>query len=254
MSSSAAPVLLAIAHGTRDRAGIAVLERLAEAVRAELARQGQSGVGRQGQSGVSVQLCYVDVAAPSLADSLAGLHGPVVAVPLLLATGYHVAIDIPAVVDGYPDQITVTEPIGPDERISRVVQARLDELGTPAPEGIVVVAAGSSDPAARDQLAEVAGHLQAGYRHRVLIGQLTDADPLAGVGPGTVVANYLLAPGFFDSKLRRIAAPRPVSAPIGAHPLVAERIVELYRKGCDQLAIGAGPTGRTQLGAERRDL
>jgi sirohydrochlorin ferrochelatase len=218
-----APTLVAVAHGTRADEGIAELTRLVELVRDQL--------DRAGDQHVAVELCYVDVVGPSLADTLAGLTGAAVVVPLLLATGYHVGQDIPRMVGERPATV-VTAPIGPDEQVSRAMQARLQDArqrSGVAPADVLVVAAGSSDPAAREQLASVAEHLGAWNPAGVRFAQLTEDDPLAALGEQTQLASYLLAPGYFHSSLRRQAPGRLISDPIGAHPLVARVILDRYR-------------------------
>ena len=95
----------------------------------------------------------------------------------------------------------------------------------------MVVSAGSSDPRAREQLRDVADELAVLTGRKVRFAQLTSPEPFAGVPEAAEVANYLLAPGFFDDQLRAKAGARLVGAPIGAHPLVAEVIVERYLDG-----------------------
>jgi sirohydrochlorin ferrochelatase len=235
------PTLVAVAHGTKNSDGLAELRRLTNIVRTKM-------------PSVPVELCYLDVVGPRLADTLAGLAGPAIVVPLLLATGHHVKTDIPAAIAGRTDTV-VTDPIGPDPRISKVVQLRLeqaravwladDEDGA-APADVVVVAAGSSDPDARAELAEVADHLRAWNPRTVTFAQLTDDDPFATLSPSVQVANYLLAPGFFDDKLRGEASGGVVSKPIGAHPLVATVIVDRYSSGVRRLeALRAAQAART---------
>jgi sirohydrochlorin ferrochelatase len=241
------PLLIAAAHGTRNVDGLAELRRLTNVVRTSL-------------PDVEVELCFVDVAEPSVAQALAAAVGPVVVVPLLLSTGQHVKVDIPAAVAGRANTV-VTAPIGPDERISRAVQLRLDQARAayaadrggnseegdaleprPAPRGpIVLVSAGSSDPQARVQLAEVADHLRRWNTWPVTIAQLTESDVLSHARGETQVANYLLASGFFNDKLRGQAEGLVLAAPLGAHPLVAQVIVERYEQGAQALAA-ANPT------------
>ena len=224
-SSAASEVtLIAVAHGTEDQAGIEVLETLAAAVRAELA-------------GVPVALCYVDVASPTLAQTLAAVAGPAVLVPLLLSTGYHVKVDIPGLVAGRAE-VVVTDPVGPDERVSAAAVRRLQEALSVAggePGELIVVSAGSSDPEARAQLTIVAGHIERLTGLPVRIAQLTEADPFMDVPASVGVVNYLLAPGYFAGKLVALAAPRVTGQPIGADPLLVEVIVERYRAGAARL-------------------
>jgi sirohydrochlorin ferrochelatase len=42
------------------------------------------------------------------------------------------------------------------------------------------------------------------------------------------VGTYLLAPGFFADRVRRIAGGRPVSAPLGADPRIAALALHRY--------------------------
>ena len=223
------PTLVAVAHGTRNRDGISELSRLADLVRNDLAAAGRADV--------DVELCYVDVLGPSLADTLDTLTGGAVVVPLLLATGFHVGQDIPRMVGERPATV-VTHPIGPDREVSRAMQARLEaaraETGA-APADVLVIAAGSSDPAARDQLAEVADQLSAWNPAAVHFAQLSESHPFAALGTHTQIASYLLAPGHFHASLRNRAAGHVVSEPIGAHPLVAGVIVDRYRTGAASL-------------------
>src|SRR5882757_1164499 len=75
--------LLAAAHGTRSVAGLATIRALIDQVR--LARPA-----------LDVDLCFLDVLGPRLAERLDALPGPAVVVPVLLSAGYHVLDDIPA--------------------------------------------------------------------------------------------------------------------------------------------------------------
>ena len=221
---AAPPTLIAVAHGTRDAAGISVLESLADAVRAAAPE-------------VPVVLCYVDVAQPSLADVLAGLDGRAVLVPVLLSTGYHVKTDIPGLVAGRRD-VVVTDPIGPDQRVSAAALRRFHDAlsGTSlGPSELIVVSAGSSDPEAREQLAAVGEHIGALTDRPVHIAQLTETDLFLDVPATAGVVCYLLAPGHFATKLAELAAPRVTGKPIGADPLVVEVILERYRAGAQRL-------------------
>lgn len=225
------PTLVAAAHGTKNPDGRATIEALIDVVRAR-------------RPDVPIALGFVDVIEPSLGAALAGVAGPAVIVPVLLSTGYHVSVDIPSVVGSRPDTV-VAPPLGPDARITRAMWERLVAAGGPdadAPDLVAVVGAGSSDPQARVELEVVAGQLAECTPAQVVISQLTDDDPLADLPATAWVANYLLAPGFFNSKLRELAGPRPVGDPIGAHPLVAEVILDRYRQAAPGQAVEA-PSG-----------
>jgi sirohydrochlorin ferrochelatase len=227
-----APTLIAVAHGTRDPNGLAEIQRLINIVRTK-------------RPDIPIELCWLDGASPTLASLLPTVAGPAVVVPILLSTGYHVKVDIPAIVGDRPDT-AIASPLGPDKRISRVVFQRLRAARTAETgpdEDIHVVAAGSSDPDARAELDVVAGHLKRWNHHDVSVGQLTDADPFARAHPGSQVANYLLAPGYFNDMLHLMAAgelPADVVAdPIGAHPLVADVILDRYAAAASAAGLSA---------------
>src|SRR4051794_29470860 len=115
MVESVPPALIAVAHGTRDQAGIHDIQRLVELV-------------RQARPDVRVRLGWLELAEPLLPEALAECSGPAVVVPLLLSTGYHVKTDIAAAVAGRPGT-AVAGQLGPDPRIAAAVLDRLREAG-----------------------------------------------------------------------------------------------------------------------------
>jgi len=217
------PTLIAVAHGTQDPNGLAEIRRLINIVRTK-------------RPDVAIEMCWLDGAAPTLAALLPTVNGPAVVVPILLSTGYHVKADIPAIVGDRPDT-AISPPLGPDPRISRVVYLRLIQARTEGQgdDGVVLIAAGSSDPDARAELTEVARQVERWNHFPVSIGQLTDPDPFAQAGPVDQVANYLLAPGYFNDKLHLLANAEVISDPIGAHPLVADVIIDRYDAAAQSL-------------------
>ncbi len=218
-----AATLLAVAHGTADPAGLAEVRRLVELVRAALPE-------------VPVELGWLEVAEPTAATVLGRLAGPVVVLPLLLSTGYHVKVDIRRLAGDRPETV-IAEQLGPDPRIVEVVRQRLLAGRTPGAE-VVLFGAGSSDPEAYRQLADAAAGLRRalaateGAEPAVHARFLTDDGWHDGLPAGSDVANYLLAPGFFNDRLRAYAerlAAGFAAAPIGAHPLLAELIWDRYQ-------------------------
>jgi sirohydrochlorin ferrochelatase len=210
------PTLIAVAHGTQDPNGLAEIRRLINIVRTK-------------RPELAIEMCWLDGAAPTLAAHLPTIDGPAVVVPILLSTGYHVKADIPAIV-GDRLATAISPPLGPDPRISRVVYLRLIQARTEGQgdDGVVLIAAGSSDPDARAELTEVARQVERWNHLPVSIGQLTDAEPFAHAGPVSQVANYLLAPGYFNDMLHLLAGAEVIADPIGAHPLVADVIIDRY--------------------------
>ena len=229
------PVLLAVAHGSRDpRAQRTVLSLAARAGRLA--------------PGVEVRTAFVQNAAPSLAEALAaaGQH-QVVVVPLLLSAGYHLSTDIAEAARraGVP----VAGPLGPDPALVPALADRLRAAGVPAGTPVVLAAAGSTDPRAagdaRHQATLLASHLQApvlaafASAARPTVGEAV-ADLAARTGGPVAVASYLLAPGVFAGRLRASGAAW-VSAPLGDHPAVAGLLLERFRGVTEQrLLTGSG--------------
>jgi sirohydrochlorin ferrochelatase len=238
MTYPAPPTLLAVAHGTADPDGLAEVRRLVNVVRTR-------------RPELPVQLCWLERAAPLLPEALASLAGPVVVVPLLLSTGYHVKTDIAVAVAGRP-RTAVARQLGPDRRITQVVYERLAAGREPEQADVVLFSAGSSDPEAFEQLVAVAEQLEGMIRQaensdrtRVYPSYLSTEDGWATDLPEDPdVANYLLAPGRFNDLLRRQAATglnaRSVAHPIGAHPLVARVICDRYDEAAGTLATDPG--------------
>src|SRR5690242_17688310 len=133
-----APVLVACGHGTRGPAGRRTLAQL----RLDVAAL---------RPGLDVVAASVDVQKPALPDVVRRLTGErrrCVVVPLLLAAGYHVRVDVTeAVADG--DGLAVAaRALGPDPALVDVLAERLAESGAGDDDALVLGAAGSSDPAA----------------------------------------------------------------------------------------------------------
>ena len=229
------PVLLAVAHGSRDPAAQQTVLSLA---------------GRAGglAPGIEVRTAFVQHAGPSLAEALAAAGGrPVTVVPLLLSAGYHLGTDIGGAAGraGVP----VAAPLGPDPGLVPALADRLRAAGAPAGTPVVLAAAGSTDPRAagdaRHQAALLASHLQApvlaafASAARPTVGEAV-ADLAARTGGPVAVASYLLAPGVFAGRLRASGAAW-VSAPLGDHPAVAGLVLERFRRAAQQrLLTGSG--------------
>jgi len=230
------PVLLAVAHGSRDPAAQQCVLSLAGRV-ARLAGD------------VRVRAAFVQNASPSLAAGLAratahgGADGAVV-VPLLLSNGYHLSSDIAGA--ARPAGVPVARPLGPDRRLVRALEDRLREAGVPGRAPVVLAAAGSRDLRAladtRQQAAMLAAH-----RHSPVVAAFASAARptvdeavafLAGLtGEPVAVASYLLAPGLFHDQLR-LSAGAWVSPPLGDNPAVADLVVARFREvaGLDDVA------------------
>ncbi|WP_329563169.1 sirohydrochlorin chelatase [Kitasatospora sp. NBC_01266] len=233
------PALLLIAHGSRDPRHAATVDALAREVRAQ-------------RPELPVTIAFLDHCAPRVPQALAALAGaPAVAVPLLLNRAFHAKHDIPAALRSAGARLPVAEVLGPDPLLLAALERRLAEAGlnTASPAvrartGIVLAAAGSSDPAADAATRAVA----ADWQRRRGWGAVTVAyasangprvpDALAQLRATTAVrqtavAPYLLAPGLLPDRIadaaRQAPEPAEVLAPVlGAAPEVARLLLRRY--------------------------
>jgi len=222
------PALVLCAHGTRDAVGRETVQGIWSAVARRL-------------PDVTVLEAYVDVHGPELDEVVeglpradgSGLSG--VVVPLLLAAGYHVHVDIARAVATRRDVLT-SSALGPDDRLVDLVVHRLREAGAPAGTPLVLAPAGSSDPRAQADSAEVARRLEVTWGGPVTLGYAAGPAPTVADavrtarlarGGAVAVASYLLAPGFFQRRLEDSGAD-VVSAPLAPDARIVDVVVERY--------------------------
>ncbi|MBT2444832.1 sirohydrochlorin chelatase [Streptomyces sp. ISL-36] len=234
-TSMSTPTLIAVGHGSRDPRARATLSLLLDRVR-EL------------RPGLDVRLAHIELNAPLLTDTLAGLAEEggrdAVLVPLLFGPGYHVKHDLPAAAAAAPALRTrIAAPLGPHPLLVEALAGRLAEAGwTPADSasrsaGVVLAAAGSRDPestAAIRRTAALLGERLGGVP--VVAAYASAATPtvpealraLAAHGRHRVaVASCFTAPGLFATRTAA-HAPWIAAAPLGAHPALARLILHRY--------------------------
>lgn len=237
--------LLAVAHGTNDPQGIAMLEALLERVRFL-------------RPGVETSLSFVSVARPRVDEELVRLlmegATEVVVLPLLLGSGYHVRHDIPEALrtaarqtGGSSAKIYPAATLGPDPLLASAMHDRLSGArGTVFGMQVVLAAAGSADRAANADAVAMASILAERLGMPVRTAYVTSAEPdintmlsrLSRRGRPIAVATYLLASGEFSRRiaesatLAALGADNPprivVSQPIGAHDQVARLVLRRY--------------------------
>jgi len=229
------PTLVAVAHGTRDAAGPEVIANLLDDVRRRL-------------PGVDVITAWVELVAPGLHEVMSGMGGPAVVVPLLLSSGYHVTIDVPAAAALSPASVHVAAPLGPDRHLARAMTARLREAGALFGDAVVLAAAGSTDPAGLADVEQAAALLRSEWGPRVTFAYVSAAGPdvpaavdyLRRTGADRVcVAPYLLAHGRFSRRVTDLASAAgatTVAPVLGAHRLVTDLVVRRYQQGLRALA------------------
>jgi sirohydrochlorin ferrochelatase len=216
--------LLLVAHGTRDPEGAVVTERVAAHAATAL--------------GVRVAACFVDVRGPSPADALDELPGPCVVVPMFLAAGYHVRVDVPAqlAATGRRD-VLLGQAFGPDPALVAAAADRLAEAGACPDDAVVLAVAGSSDPYAKADGAKAARRLGRALGRPVTLATIATGGPRvgealaalrAGGAQRVAVASWLLAPGLFQGHLHECDAD-VVAAPLADHEAVLNLVVNRYR-------------------------
>ncbi|MDR2997301.1 MAG: cobalamin biosynthesis protein CbiX [Microbacterium sp.] len=218
------PALLAVSHGTSDAQGAADVRALVAAVRAAAPH-------------LAVHEAFVDVQEPDAAAALAAIDGPVVVVPLLLSSGFHVFHDLHGIVAGRADAV-VADPLGPDPRLAEVLARRL-----PAGDEVVIAVAGSRDDRSAVDAEGMADQLSVRLGRPVRIGYLAAREPELGAllaqHPDAAVSTYLLAHGYFNDLTRRRADGHPISKPLldGSEPPaeLVELVLERFSAAAVQL-------------------
>ncbi|PBC60515.1 cobalamin biosynthesis protein CbiX [Streptomyces sp. Tue6028] len=235
MRRPVSPVLVVIAHGSRDPRHAATVHALVRQVRAR-------------RPGLRVETGFLDFNIPSVQGVLESLAAEgvrdVVALPLLLTRAFHAKADIPAVLREAPSRLRIRQAdvLGPSPLLTAALERRLYEAGlSPADKsstGVVLASAGSTDPEAIAVIAEIARE----WRHTgwcavrpafasASLPRTEDAvRELRAAGCDRVaVAPYVLAPGFLPDRIARGAADADVLADVlGPAPEVAQVLLERY--------------------------
>ena len=239
-----APTLVAVAHGSRDPRALPTVRALLDRVRAL-------------RPGLPVRLGHIELNRPLLADTLAGLHGAAVLVPLLFGRGHHVTHDLPAALAAAP-QLTgrIAAPLGPHPLLAEALHGRLLEAGFPGDRSprtaVVLAAAGSRAPRSAQDTERTAQLLSARLGGTpVLPAYASAAAPtvadavraLTARGHDRIaVAGCFTAPGRFAAQCAA-AAPGPAAEPLGDHPALARLVLHRYDQAllaCDR-ATGSDP-------------
>lgn len=219
------PVLVACSHGTADPAGRAVVAGILDGV-------------RRLRPGLDVRPAFVDVQEPEVGrvvELVAAEGRDAVVVPLLLSAGYHVHVDVAAAVADRP--AVASGALGPDRRLVACLVDRLRDASAARGDGVVLAAAGSSDPRATFAVEATARELARVWRAGpVVVAYGSAARPrvpdavaqLRGRGVRRVViATYLLAPGWFHDRLAEAGAD-VVTAPLAPDARVLDVVLDRY--------------------------
>jgi sirohydrochlorin ferrochelatase len=236
--------LVAVAHGSADPRAAAALDELMPLVARRAAERGLSVP--------DLRVAYLGHAAPSVPQVMRtfGPDAQVTVLPLLLTAAYHSKTDIPRVLAqvGTRARVTYGEPLGPHPLLLRALERRLAEADPAAPEarghtGVVLAAAGSSDPEANATIARLAAQWQAragwfavrpAYASAAAPRPEQAVTELRRAGARRVlVASYLLAPGLFADRIRDTslaAGAAAISPALGASAELADVVLDRYQE------------------------
>jgi sirohydrochlorin ferrochelatase len=241
------PVLLVVAHGSRDPRHAATVDALVRRARAL-------------RPGLRAETAFLDFTLPSVPGVLERLAAEgvrdVVALPLLLTRAFHAKADIPAVLRQAPPALRLrqAEVLGPSPLLIAAVERRLYEAGlTPGDKsatGVVLASTGSTDPEAIAVIAETARELRrtgwCSVRPAFASASLPrteDAVRALRAEEGVrrvAVAPYVLAPGRLPDRIAAGAGGADVLADVlGPSPEVARLLVERYEEAAAGRALVA---------------
>lgn len=242
-----APALVALAHGSRDPRSAATVQELIAEV-------------RRMRPDLRIEAAFLELAQPSFGGVVDGLvaegYDEIVVVPLLLSEAYHAKVDVPTVTAETMArhdrlQIRVTDVLGLepaflevlDRRLRQALQAaRVREL-----DGLVLAAAGTSDPLATQSINRLARVWGARHKLPVVAAFASAAPPATGEAVRALraqgrrhiaVGALFLAPGFLYDRAAELAVEAgavAVSQPFGADPEVARTILARYAVGAVEL-------------------
>ncbi|MFF9359749.1 sirohydrochlorin chelatase [Streptomyces griseoluteus] len=241
------PVLLIVAHGSRDPRHAATVHALVARVRSM-------------RPDLRVVTGFLDFNVPSVGGVLKSLAADgvreVVAQPLLLTRAFHAKADIPAVLREAPRgmRIRQAEVLGPSPLLVSALERRLYEAGvSPADKsstGVVLASAGSSDAEAIAVIADIAREwwrtgwcaVRPAFASARLPRTEDAVRELRAQGCERVaVAPYVLAPGFLPDRIARGAADADVLADVlGPAPEVARVLLGRYAEALRSVPVAVG--------------
>jgi sirohydrochlorin ferrochelatase len=238
-----APVLIALAHGSRDRRSAATVKQIVASTKAL-------------RPDVQIEAGFLEHSRPDL-DAIVTRYAArgrneFVLVPLLLSSAYHANVDIPAaaarVQASHPDVLVrVAEPIGPDVSLLCVLDLRLREALRTARvrelDALVLTAAGSTNSIANAAIGRLARAWSNHHRLPVKVAFASAAPPTTAEAIREFLRNgrrfiavgaFFIAPGVLPDRARELALEAgavAVSEPLGAHEELGWLLLARYSVG-----------------------
>ncbi|WP_430477852.1 sirohydrochlorin chelatase [Streptomyces sp. P11-1] len=243
------PVLLVIAHGSRDPRHAATVHALTERVRAQ-------------RPGLRVETGFLEFNAPSVPRVLERLAAEgadeVIALPLLLTRAFHAKTDIPSVLREARARlprlhIRQADVLGPSPLLNATLGRRLREAGVRPGDlprtGLVLASAGSTDPEAIAVIAEIARELRhtgwcavrPAFASAALPRTEDAVRALRAEGVARVaVAPYVIAPGRLPDRIAagaQAAGADVLADVLGPAPELARLLLDRYDEA--RVPVGA---------------
>lgn len=243
------PVLLVIAHGSRDPRHAATVHALTERVRAQ-------------RPGLRVETGFLEFNAPSVPRVLERLAaegaGEVIALPLLLTRAFHAKTDIPSVLREARARlprlhIRQADVLGPSPLLNATLGRRLREAGVRPGDlprtGLVLASTGSTDPEAIAVIAEIARELRhtgwcavrPAFASAALPRTEDAVRALRAEGVARVaVAPYVIAPGRLPDRIAagaEAAGADVLADVLGPAPELARLLLDRYDEA--RVPVGA---------------
>lgn len=225
------PVLVTVAHGSRDGRSAATIRALVDEI-------------------PGARVSFLDLSRPLLADVLRALpaegHREAVVVPLLLGSAYHANVDLPALLARAPAglRVSVSDVLGTPAALADVALDRLAATGADLADphlGVVVAAVGSSHVPANATVARLARRWQACHGF-LATPAFAGGTPSAGRpdvaaaiarlrargAREIAVASWFLAPGRLPDRVAAQAPGARIAAPLAPDPRITALILRRY--------------------------
>jgi len=195
---------------------------------------------------VSAQAAYLDLADPNLeavatAFSTAGERRAIV-VPLLFTAAFHATVDVPQAITRAAEstgmELVVADIVGTGADIAALLESALDTAGVGSDASVLLLAVGSSNPAANAAVADLADRLAADRAAPVRAAFATcdprPADVLPELPEPIAVLPLFLADGLLLHPVRTLAAERgwTMAEPLGER--AAGVVLDRYRAALDR--------------------
>lgn len=247
-----APVLVGLAHGSRDpRAAVTIAQVMAATAAL--------------RPGLIAVPAFLDLASPDLLEAVQQVQArdgaqQAVVLPLLFTEAFHATVDVPEAVAETADatgvELTVGGILGMGEEVLAALVDTAAAAGIGADDGILLLAVGSSRAAANQAVHELAARWSARRPGPVAAGFATMDTPeapsaasvirrLAGAGHRVGIVPLFLAPGLLLDQVADKAAALVPDAEVRVAAPLGTALAGLVLRRYDQARAGEVAGGTT---------